>query len=598
LSPDPNHAEVLRSGPKAWNAWREKNPSIVPDLAGIALKSSERQMGPTNEGPINLKSARLQDAVLRFATLSAADLEAADMSGADLAHARFDHANLSAANLSSALLDYADFAGAKLVKVNLCGARLPFATLSTADLDSADMSGADLVHARFDQTNLSAANLSNAQLDHADFAGANLTKVNLCGASLHHAKNLTQAQLEETIGSDSTILPPPLRGSVSWSVARTETTALERRDLRIRARPTADVDVPHISSYNRPVWILGVLLIGGALVTTGFVWRHMPHHSSGAQRESKQSLPEPKLSLDTGDEGLQPSVPEALMDEKAAAERPPSADAASAVSTVDEAVPLNTSGAQRESKQSLPEPKLSLDTGDQGLQPSAPEALMEEKAAAERPPSADAEIPTSAASTMDRTESVEQRLALEKGRETVPQETNAHAELQASDGAEQSTEAFGPNEHAPGNPEEGLEPKSNEATSRHGTVPDVPAEASISDPQFTPAKEGPAETLAVNTPDPSAASSLSETLRPPVVAPLPSSVMRRDVQTALAPSAEAPPTPVRNPSRPHEVKGQNSDDKKTEAPAVLQKDVQTVLAPIAETPPTPVRNPARPRGTK
>jgi uncharacterized protein YjbI with pentapeptide repeats len=29
--------------------------------------------------------------------------------------------------------------------------------------------------------------LSNAQLDHADFAGANLTKVNLCGASLHHA---------------------------------------------------------------------------------------------------------------------------------------------------------------------------------------------------------------------------------------------------------------------------------------------------------------------------------------------------------------------------------------------------------------------------
>jgi len=261
-------------------------------------------------------------------------------------------------------------------------------------------------------------------------------------------------------------------------------------------------------------------------------------------------------------------------------------------------MPHHSSGAQRESKQSLPEPKLSLDTGDQGLQPSAPEALMEEKAAAERPPSADAEIPTSAASTMDRTESVEQRLALEKGRETVPQETNAHAELQASDGAEQSTEAFGPNEHAPGNPEEGLEPKSNEATSRHGTVPDVPAEASISDPQFTPAKEGPAETLAVNTPDPSAASSLSETLRPPVVAPLPSSVMQRDVQTALAPSAEAPPTPVRNPSRPHEVKGQNSDDKKTEAPAVLQKDVQTVLAPIAETPPTPVRNPARPRGTK
>ena len=163
MSPEPNHAEILRSGPTAWNAWREKNPSAIPDLAGIALKLSERQMGPISGGPINLRSARLQDAGFRFATLSAADLEAADMSGADLVHARFDRANLSAANLSNALLD------------------------------------------------------------HADFADANLTKVNLSGASLYLAKNLTQAQLEESIGSDSTILPPHLQESVSWSVARSQT---------------------------------------------------------------------------------------------------------------------------------------------------------------------------------------------------------------------------------------------------------------------------------------------------------------------------------------------------------------------------------------
>ena len=452
-------------------------------------------MGPINGGPINLKSARLQDAFLRFATLSAADLEAADMSGADLVHARFDHANLSAANLSNALLDHADFAGANLTKVNLCGASLSFATLSAADLEAADMSGADLVHARFDEANLSGANLSNALLDHADFAGANLTKVNLCGANLYHAKNLTQAQLEESIGSDSTILPPHLRGSVSWSVARsqTETTALERRDLGPRARHGADVDVPHISSYNRPVWIAGVLLIGGALVITGFVWQHM-----------------------------------------------------------NEAVPP-TSGAQRGSEQSLTEPKLSLDTGEQRLQPSAPEALMEEKADAERRPSADAEIPPmpSAASTVDRTESTpEQRPAPETDRATVPQETNAHAELQASDGAKRSGEASGPNEQAQGTPEEGREPKSNEAseasalvsaespvaTSRHGTVPDLPAEASIPDPQLNPATEAPAAAPALSTPEHSAAS-----VPPPVVtAALPSSVEQKDAEPVLPHDAGSP----------------------------------------------------------
>ena len=326
-------------------------------------------MGPISGGPINLRSARLQDAGFRFATLSAADLEAADMSGADLVHARFDRANLSAANLSNALLDHADFAGAKLTNVNFCAASMRFANMATADLEAADMSGADLLHARFDRANLSAANLSNALLDHADFADANLTKVNLSGASLYLAKNLTQAQLEESIGSDLTILPPHLQESVSWSVARsqTETTALDRRDPRDRGKDSlrggdigrtfvpdpggtiepmegvkgnvarskelvasatedlkqhhrwlkgylasekrdrdrrmgrrwpqhvADVDVPHISSSNRPVSIVGVLLIGGALVTTGFIWQHMNEAipldtSRGQEGQSRPSL--------------------------------------------------------------------------------------------------------------------------------------------------------------------------------------------------------------------------------------------------------------------------------------------------------------------
>ena len=241
LLPDPQDVEILRSGPRAWNAWRENNPSTVPDLTGITLRLSERQMGPINGGPINLKSALLQGARLRFATLSAADLEAANMSAADFLHARLDRANLSAANLSNAQLDHADLSGATLTKVDLCGASLKHAILSTADLQAADMSGADLMHARLDRANLSAANLTDARLDYADFAGADLSKANLCGASLQHARNY-KSQLKETTGSGSTILPPHLQGSVLWSGARSP-TEIKRHDLGPRARLPAKVDV-------------------------------------------------------------------------------------------------------------------------------------------------------------------------------------------------------------------------------------------------------------------------------------------------------------------------------------------------------------------
>ena len=127
LPPDPDHVELLRRGPKAWNAWRDNCAPIVPKLTGVALKLGEQQMGPTHGGPINLAYADLRSASLRFANLSRANLEAADLSGADLAYARLDYANLCYADLSNAILNHADFAGAKLLKADLRGAKLQMA---------------------------------------------------------------------------------------------------------------------------------------------------------------------------------------------------------------------------------------------------------------------------------------------------------------------------------------------------------------------------------------------------------------------------------------------------------------------------------------
>jgi hypothetical protein len=163
LSADSKHVEALRRGPRSWNQWRAQNPSITPNLTGIALSASERQMGPISGGPINFSFTRLRHASLRFATLSGANLEMADLSDADLGDARLDGANLRGAELSGALLERADFAGARL-------------------------------------------------------GGANLA-----GANLKEARNLTQGQIDEALGDAVTQLPPDLARPEGWGGAASQT---------------------------------------------------------------------------------------------------------------------------------------------------------------------------------------------------------------------------------------------------------------------------------------------------------------------------------------------------------------------------------------
>ena len=157
---DSAHIEILRHGPKAWNSWREQNPDQRPNLEGVALGLSERQLGPANGGPVNLQGARLSRAFLRSACLSGADLEAADLAEADVSSARLDGANLTGANLAHAVLD------------------------------------------------------------NASFSGAILTSANVRGASLRGAKNLTQAQINALICDLSTIFPEHLVHPVSTLAAR------------------------------------------------------------------------------------------------------------------------------------------------------------------------------------------------------------------------------------------------------------------------------------------------------------------------------------------------------------------------------------------
>jgi hypothetical protein len=130
--PNPEQLAKLMEGVDAWNAWREQNPSILPDLSyaklaggkffGINLKQAKlykAQLNNANLGKANLAGANLSKANLKGANLEKANLKSANLIGADLTDAILTNALLTNAKYDSTTIWPAGFdpvaAGAKLV---------------------------------------------------------------------------------------------------------------------------------------------------------------------------------------------------------------------------------------------------------------------------------------------------------------------------------------------------------------------------------------------------------------------------------------------------------------------------------------------------
>jgi hypothetical protein len=88
------HLKIIKQGAWAWNAWRDKNPGVQPDLSKADLIA---------EFPftIELVRANLRNANLREANLTRADLRMTDLSKADLYGADLYQVDLSGARESS-----------------------------------------------------------------------------------------------------------------------------------------------------------------------------------------------------------------------------------------------------------------------------------------------------------------------------------------------------------------------------------------------------------------------------------------------------------------------------------------------------------------
>jgi hypothetical protein len=136
------HLDILGQGVEAWNAWREANPKIWPNLSGAFLSSAD-----------------LSRALLSRADLGGALLIGADFSGTDLSGASLNWANLNRAKLNGANLGGADLRGADLSEAYLIGANL-----SGAHLDRADLRRANLSRANFQEVTIGSTIFANTDL--------------------------------------------------------------------------------------------------------------------------------------------------------------------------------------------------------------------------------------------------------------------------------------------------------------------------------------------------------------------------------------------------------------------------------------------------
>lgn len=125
---NPVHLAKLQEGVTAWNAWRDENSDIVPDLS----------------------RANLPRAQLRAANLQLADLNNAILWKADLAEARLAGAHLREANLRKANLFEAHLLGADLWCANLNGAQLVDTDLERATLTDCVVYGVSVWNANLD----------------------------------------------------------------------------------------------------------------------------------------------------------------------------------------------------------------------------------------------------------------------------------------------------------------------------------------------------------------------------------------------------------------------------------------------------------------
>lgn len=128
------HLKILGQGIRAWNNWRRKNPTVIPDLTKINLESFNLNyiFGGKTKGFIG-------------ANLSKANLAGAQLYGMKLGQTNLSGATLNSANLVDARLWQVNLSGASLIEANLRGTKFDNVIVAGADFSRSDMAYTQII---------------------------------------------------------------------------------------------------------------------------------------------------------------------------------------------------------------------------------------------------------------------------------------------------------------------------------------------------------------------------------------------------------------------------------------------------------------------
>jgi uncharacterized protein YjbI with pentapeptide repeats len=227
---------LLKQGADAWNAWRERNLDILPDLSQADLTG------------MDITEADLAGADLRETNLSRSNLTRADLTGVDITEADLGQARLRRATLRTAKLHRANFNEANLSHADLTGADLYKAYLSGAYLSGTDLNEANLNEANFNEANLSGADLRGANLSRADLTGADLRGANLSRADLTGA-NLTYAHLADVDLTAANLTDCRIYGISAWGLKLSKDTKQQNLIITPDDEPEVTVDNIEVAQF-------------------------------------------------------------------------------------------------------------------------------------------------------------------------------------------------------------------------------------------------------------------------------------------------------------------------------------------------------------
>ena len=229
--PNPEHLRILLRGVPSWNAWREANPEVQPELMGADL--TPLGVNRTREAWGELTEDSSPEERTRHVDLTGVNLEGALMMGALLTISR-----LTKANLAGAQLEHAEISMAMIDDADLAGADLRYATLAHSRLPGTKLERADLRWSNLHQTWLEGLDLRTVALEGADF-----TETRLAGADLS-GNDLREARMIRTDLRGANLSGCSVYGISAWDVQLDGAT---QTNLRVNDRPGPDIFVDNLA---------------------------------------------------------------------------------------------------------------------------------------------------------------------------------------------------------------------------------------------------------------------------------------------------------------------------------------------------------------